>query len=269
MPELPEVETTRRGIEPHIVGKKVVQVIVRQPSLRWPVSEELAQCLTGRTVISVSRRAKYLFLETGTGKVMMHLGMSGSLRILHQSVAAGKHDHLDIVFEDGCLLRFRDPRRFGSVFWLDGDEHVLLQNLGPEPLSAEFTGHYLHTLSRRRKVSVKMFIMNSRVVVGIGNIYANEVLYLAGIRPGKAASRISRPRYILLVDAIRQVLSRAIEAGGTSIRDFVRENGSPGYFQQLLMVYGRGRQPCLRCQTLLKEIRQGGRSTVYCPSCQQ
>lgn len=269
MPELPEVETTRRGIEPHIVGKKVVQVIVRQPSLRWPVSEELAQCLTGRTVISVSRRAKYLFLETGTGKVMMHLGMSGSLRILHQSVAAGKHDHLDIVFEDGCLLRFRDPRRFGSVFWLDGDEHVLLQNLGPEPLSAEFTGHYLHTLSRRRKVAVKMFIMNSRVVVGIGNIYANEVLYLAGIRPGKAASRISRPRYILLVDAIRQVLSRAIEAGGTSIRDFVRENGSPGYFQQLLMVYGRGRQPCLLCQTLLKEIRQGGRSTVYCPSCQQ
>ena len=192
MPELPEVETTRRGIEPHIVGKKVVQVIVRQPSLRWPVSEELAQCLTGRTVISVSRRAKYLFLETGTGKVMMHLGMSGSLRILHQSVAAGKHDHLDIVFEDGCLLRFRDPRRFGSVFWLDGDEHVLLQNLGPEPLSAEFTGHYLHTLSRRRKVSVKMFIMNYRVVVGIGNIYANEVLYLAGSRPGKAACSLSR-----------------------------------------------------------------------------
>lgn len=269
MPELPEVETTRRGIEPHIAGKKVVQVIVRQPLLRWPVSEELAQCLTGRTVTSVSRRAKYLFLETGAGRVMIHLGMSGSLRILHQWVDAEKHDHLDFIFEGGCLLRFRDPRRFGSIFWLDGDEHMLLRNLGPEPLSAEFTGHYLHTLSRRRKVAVKLFIMNSSVVVGVGNIYANEVLFLAGLRPGKAASRITRRGYDLLADTIKRVLTRAIDAGGTSLRDFVREDGSPGYFQQSLMVYGRGGQPCLLCKILLKEIRQGGRTTVYCPSCQQ
>jgi formamidopyrimidine-DNA glycosylase len=269
MPELPEVETTRRGIEPYIVGNKVVQVIVRQPKLRWPVSEELGQCLTGRRVLSVGRRAKYLFLETDIGKVMVHLGMSGSLRILQSSAEEGKHDHVDIVFENGCVLRFRDPRRFGSVFWLDGDEHWLLQKLGPEPLSDEFSADYLHGLSRRRKVAVKLFIMNAQVVVGVGNIYANEALYEAGIRPGTAAGRISGQRYGLLVNAIKQVLCSAIDAGGTTLRDFVREDGSPGYFQQVLSVYGRGSQPCRRCQAVLKEIRQGGRSTVYCPSCQQ
>lgn len=269
MPELPEVETTRRGIAPHIIGKKVVQVVVRQPRLRWPVSAELAQCLTGRTVESVSRRAKYLFIETGHGKVMIHLGMSGSLRILPAFVAAGKHDHVDMIFDDGYVLRFRDPRRFGSIFWLPGSEHVLLDNLGPEPFSSAFCGQYLYTRSRSRKIAVKMFIMNAQIVVGVGNIYANEALHLAGIRPDRAANRISRIRYDLLAVVIKEVLASAIESGGTTLRDFVREDGSPGYFGQSLKVYGRGQQPCLQCQHSLKEIRQGGRATVFCPACQR
>lgn len=274
MPELPEVETTRRGIEPHIVGKKVVAVVVRQPRLRWPVSEDLAQCLIGRTVVSVGRRAKYLFVETAAGKVMIHLGMSGSLRILRESVPAEKHDHVDIVFNHGYLLRFRDPRRFGSIFWLPGgkepgNEHPLLDKLGPEPFSSEFCGEYLHARSRNRKIAVKMFIMNSQIVVGVGNIYANEALHLAGIRPDRAANRISRIRYDNLVLVIKEVLTRAIESGGTTLKDFVREDGSPGYFGQSLAVYGRGEQPCMQCQQILREIRQGGRATVFCPSCQR
>jgi len=269
MPELPEVETTRRGIEPHVVGKRVADVVVRQPLLRWPVSEELKPRLTGSRVVSVSRRAKYLFLETGGGKVMMHLGMSGSLGVLKRYVAHRKHDHLDIVFTDGSLLRFRDPRRFGCVLWLEGDDHALLRNLGPEPFSSDFNGQHLHALSRRKKVAVKSFIMNSRVVVGVGNIYANEALHLAGIRPGRAAGRISRLRYDHLADTIKGVLSRAIEAGGTTLRDYVREDGAPGYFKQELMVYGRGKQPCRHCQAILRETKLAGRSTVFCPSCQR
>ncbi len=283
MPELPEVETTRRGIEPHIVGKKVTQVVVRQPMLRWPVSEDLAQCLTGKTVISVGRRAKYLFVETRDGKVMIHLGMSGSLRILREFTPPGKHDHVDIGFDDGYLLRFRDPRRFGSIFWLpgivgsdnedagvkqSGTGHVLLDKLGPEPLSSEFNGHYLYKSARNRKVAVKLFIMNAQVVVGVGNIYANEALHLAGIRPDRAANRISRLRYDQLARVIKEVLSRAIESGGTTLKDFVREDGSPGYFAQFLTAYGRGQQPCLQCRKILREIRQGGRATVFCPACQ-
>ena len=274
MPELPEVETTRRGIEPHIVGRKVVSVVVRQPLLRWPVSEDLAQCLTGTTIVSVTRRAKYLFIETISGKVMIHLGMSGSLRIISESVPLEKHDHVDIVFDDGHLLRFRDPRRFGSIFWLpgskdSGSEHILLDNLGPEPLSSEFCGEYLHDRSGQRRIAVKMFIMNARIVVGVGNIYANEALHLAGIRPDRAANRISRVRYSRLAVVIKEVLTRAIESGGTTLKDFVREDGSPGYFGQSLTVYGRAGQPCLQCQRLLKEIRQGGRSSVFCQSCQR
>jgi formamidopyrimidine-DNA glycosylase len=283
VPELPEVETTRRGIEPHIVGKKVTKVVVRQPRLRWPVSEELAQCLTGKTVISVGRRAKYLFVETTDGAVMIHLGMSGSLRILFEFAPPGKHDHVDIGFDDGYLLRFRDPRRFGSIFWLpgaDGSEdehsgsnqpanrHVLLDKLGPEPLSSEFDGDYLYRNARNRKVAVKLFIMNAQIVVGVGNIYANEALHLAGIRPDRAANRISRLRYDQLAVVIKDVLQRAIESGGTTLNDFVREDGSPGYFGQSLTVYGRGQQPCLQCQGTLREIRQGGRATVFCPACQ-
>ena len=270
MPELPEVETTRRGIEPHILGRKVAQVVVRQPMLRWLVSPELGQCLTGQKINSVSRRAKYLLLGTRKGKMMIHLGMSGSLRVLTNFQKPEKHDHVDVTFDSGRILRFRDPRRFGSIFWLDGDDsHLLLEKLGPEPLLGEFSGDYLYRHSRGRKVAIKQFIMNAQVVVGVGNIYANEALFLAGIRPGIAASRISRRRYLLLVDTIKDVLSRAIEAGGTTLKDFVQEDGSPGYFQQSLFVYGRGSEPCLNCSNMLKEIRLGGRSTVYCSACQQ
>ncbi|MFP6808395.1 MAG: bifunctional DNA-formamidopyrimidine glycosylase/DNA-(apurinic or apyrimidinic site) lyase [Pseudomonadales bacterium] len=269
MPELPEVETTRRGIEPHLLGKRVVQVTVRQAMLRWPVSEDLAQCFTGKTIVSVGRRAKYLFLETDDGKVMLHLGMSGSLRILREHLPAGAHDHVDFVMDDGCLLRFKDPRRFGSIFWLAGEDHPLLEKLGPEPLSSDFDGNYLHEKSRKRKVSVKSFIMNGHVVVGVGNIYANEALYHAGIRPDRSAGRISKARYITLGKAIKEVLTRAIEAGGTTLKDFVREDGSPGYFGQSLAVYGRGGQQCHDCQKILVEIRQGGRASVFCSVCQR
>lgn len=270
MPELPEVETTRRGIEPHILGKKVTQVIIRQPMLRWPISPELGQCFTGQVVTAVGRRSKYLFLETTRGRVMIHLGMSGSLRVLTSQQTLTKHDHADFVFENELVLRFRDPRRFGSIFWLDNeDDHVLLEKLGPEPLLGEFSAEYLFGRSRGRKVAIKQFIMNAQVVVGIGNIYANEALFLAGIRPGIAASRISRGRCEYLVAAIKQVLRQAIEAGGTTLKDFVREDGSPGYFKQSLNVYGRGGEPCFNCQATLKEIRQGGRSTVYCAVCQK
>jgi formamidopyrimidine-DNA glycosylase len=270
VPELPEVETTRRGIEPHIMGKKVTQVIIRQPILRWPVSVELGQCLTGQVIESVGRRSKYLFLKTQKGRVMIHLGMSGSLRVLTNPVKFEKHDHADFVFDNGKTLRFRDPRRFGSIFWLnDQEEHVLLENLGPEPLLDEFSVAYLYGRSRGRKVAIKQFIMNAQIVVGVGNIYANEALFLAGIRPGIAASRISRGRYEVLVATIKHLLEQAILSGGTTLKDFVKEDGSPGYFQQSLNVYGRGGQQCLRCQTILKEIRQGGRSTVFCSSCQK
>jgi formamidopyrimidine-DNA glycosylase len=270
VPELPEVETTRRGIEPHILGKKVTQVIIRQPMLRWPVSPELGQGLTGQRIDRVERRSKYLFLVTERGRVMIHLGMSGSLRVLTNHVEAEKHDHADFVLSNGRILRFRDPRRFGSIFWLfEQQSHVLLDNLGPEPLLDEFSADYLYRRSRGRKVAIKQFIMNAQVVVGVGNIYANESLFLAGIRPGIAASRISRRRYGLLVTTIKQVLERAIKAGGTTLRDFVQEDGSPGYFQQSLNVYGRGGAQCLRCGTVLREIRQGGRSTVFCANCQK
>ncbi len=274
MPELPEVETTRRGIEPHLVGKRVVQVVVRQPRLRWPVSEELVQCLTGARILSVTRRAKYLLIGTQSGKVMIHLGMSGSLRILAAAIPPEKHDHLDIVLDDDHLLRFKDPRRFGSIFWLPGGQdqvptHVLLDNLGPEPLLPEFNGDYLFQLSRKRRVAIKLLVMNGQVVVGVGNIYANEALHRAGIRPDRVAGKISRIRIQRLVDAIKEILGQAIEAGGTTLKDFVQEDGSPGYFSQSLSVYGRGGEPCLTCGKRLKEIRQGGRATVFCPGCQR
>ncbi len=268
MPELPEVETTRRGIEPHLVGRTVTHVIVRQPALRWPVSEDLAQCLIGKKILQVNRRAKYLLLDTGAGSVMIHLGMSGSLLISPLRTPAGKHDHLDFIIDQDTLLRYRDPRRFGSVFWLPESEHVLLEHLGPEPLSEDFTGETLWRLARNRKVAVKLFIMNSHIVVGVGNIYANEALYRAGIRPGIAAGRVTRPRFDKLVRCIRQVLSEAIAAGGTTLQDFVREDGSHGYFSQSLAVYGRAGLACKGCRGVLKEIRQAGRTTVYCPTCQ-
>ncbi|MBO6655985.1 MAG: bifunctional DNA-formamidopyrimidine glycosylase/DNA-(apurinic or apyrimidinic site) lyase [Pseudomonadales bacterium] len=270
MPELPEVETTRRGIEPHVVGKSVKNVLVRQASLRWPVSPELGQVLTGQMFSGIDRRAKYLLFKTPVGKMMVHLGMSGSLRIASPDHVLKKHDHIDLVFSDDTILRYHDPRRFGSVFWLPGESsHELLDHLGPEPLSSEFNARYLYDVSRKRKVSVKLFIMNSKVVVGVGNIYANEALHSAGIRPDRLASRISLPRYEKLVEEIKAVLMRSIKSGGTTLRDFVREDGSPGYFKQKLNVYGRGNEACRQCGKDLKEIRQGNRSTVFCPACQK
>lgn len=270
MPELPEVETTRLGIEPHLLYRTVTGVHVRQPALRWPVSETLSQSLTGQAIIGVRRRAKYLFLDTPRGRVMIHLGMSGSLRILVSPLPPQKHDHVDILLDNGTMLRYRDPRRFGSIFWIDeGNEHPLTHDLGPEPLDDEFDGAHLYEVSRGRRVPVKSMLMNSRVVSGIGNIYANEALFGSGIRPDRAAGRISRARYEKLASAIKAVLEAAIAAGGTTLRDFSNENGSPGYFRQTLDVYGRGGQACPRCGRGLKEVRLGQRATVFCPRCQR
>lgn len=270
VPELPEVETTRRGIYPHLVGRKISSVIVREPRLRWPVTPALSQYLTGQTVSDVSRRAKYLFLQTNTGRVMIHLGMSGSLRVLPAETPVEKHDHIDLRLDDDRVLRYRDPRRFGSFFWLAGDEsHKLIDSLGPEPLSENFDGDYLFRQSRKKSVAIKQFVMDGKVVVGVGNIYANESLYLSGIRPDRKAGSVTRKRYQDLAQRIKTVLSAAIEAGGTTLRDFVNEDGKPGYFKHELKVYGRGGEPCLTCNKPLMETRLGQRTTVFCRDCQQ
>lgn len=271
MPELPEVETTCRGIAPHVIGKKIRSVEVRQPQLRWPVSAELAQLLPAQKFTAVTRRGKYLLLHCKPGTLMIHLGMSGSLRIVETRNPPSYHDHVDIAFSNGSVLRYTDPRRFGCMLWLSGDPlaHKLLKSLGPEPLGEDFHDDYLWQKSRNRKIPIKAFIMDSKVVVGVGNIYANEALFLAGINPRRAAGRVSRERYHALSVAIRQVLAKAIKAGGTTLRDFTNSDGQPGYFKQSLHVYGRASQPCQQCKTPLKEIRMGGRSTVYCVQCQK
>ncbi|NNG12650.1 MAG: bifunctional DNA-formamidopyrimidine glycosylase/DNA-(apurinic or apyrimidinic site) lyase [Halobacteria archaeon] len=270
MPELPEVETTRRGIAPHITGKTVARVLVREPRLRWPVPRRLAREIAGQTITAVSRRGKYLLLATDAGTAILHLGMSGSLRVVDADTPAGKHDHVDIVFDDNRALRLTDPRRFGALLWTrrTPEQHRLLRDLGPEPLGEAFTGAYLYALSRGRRVAIKNFIMNSHIVVGIGNIYANEALYMAGIHPGRATGRISKRKYELLVEVIREVLNDSIARGGTSLRDFVDSDGKPGYFSLELNVYGKGGEPCISCRTLIREIRQGQRATFYCPECQ-
>jgi formamidopyrimidine-DNA glycosylase len=271
MPELPEVETTRRGIEPHILHQTVKSVVVRDPRLRWPVPDQLPQLLKGRRIESVTRRAKYLLLGFEHGSAILHLGMSGSLRVVDHNKPVEKHDHVDIVLASGKALRLTDPRRFGALLWQAGTvfEHKLLASLGPEPLEGEFGGERLYRLSRGRKAPVKTFIMDNAVVVGVGNIYANEALFAAGIRPDRAAGRISLVRYQSLAEAIRQVLSRAIEQGGTTLRDFVGGDGKPGYFAQELKVYGRSGLSCFVCKRTLTEVRLGQRSTVFCKSCQR
>ncbi len=271
MPELPEVETTRRGIEPHIQKQTVADICVRQRQLRWPVSRGLKKHLVGYSIRSVERRGKYLLVNLETGTLLIHLGMSGSLRVVDSDLIPDKHDHVDIVFSNQSCLRLRDPRRFGAVLWAGKQplQHKLLSSLGPEPLSAEFDTDYLYRASRQRKVAVKQFIMDSKVVVGVGNIYANEALFLSGIRPTVAAGKISRARYETLLGHIKAVLEKAITAGGTTLRDFVSVEGNPGYFKQELLVYGRAGEACAVCKTTLKEIRQGQRSTVYCPRCQR
>ena len=271
MPELPEVETTRRGIAPHITGKTIACVIVRTRKLRWPVPAQLPAVLQGKTIIDAGRRAKYLLLDTGAGTLMIHLGMSGSLRIVRPGDAPRKHDHVDIGFADGTTLRFHDPRKFGSMHWITGDagKHPLLAELGPEPLSDEFTSEYLFGLSRKRKAPVKTFIMDQRCVVGVGNIYANEALFRAAIRPTRAAGTVTRAQFAVLVAEIKEVLAEAIHVGGTTLRDFIGGDGEPGYFSQSLAVYGRGGEPCRQCGSILKEVRLGQRSTVYCTKCQR
>lgn len=271
MPELPEVETTCRGITPHVLGRRVRTVIVREPRLRWPVETDLVEGLTGARITAVERRAKYLLLRTANGTALLHLGMSGSLRVLPATTPAAKHDHLDVVLEGGRCLRLTDPRRFGAALWCAGDvrQHALLKDLGPEPLGAGFDAGYLGTRAHGRKVPVKAFIMDAKVVVGVGNIYASESLFLAGIHPQRAAGRISPARLERLVSGIKQVLTEAIAAGGTTLRDFVGGDGRPGYFAQELRVYGRTGEPCPTCGTPVRQITTGQRSTYYCPHCQR
>ena len=270
MPELPEVETSRRGIAPWVENQVVSEVIVRERRLRWPVPAEIDQQLPGQEIRSVRRRAKYLLFATANGTAMLHLGMSGSVRIINSDEPAAKHDHVDIRFTSGKALRFRDPRRFGSLLWTSNpDEHKLLRNLGPEPLSDEFDGDYLWQQARGRRVSIKPFIMNAGIVVGVGNIYASESLFLARINPKRAAGRISSKRMSRLSDAIKSVLELAIEAGGTTLQDFHGGDGEPGYFSQQLNAYGRDGLPCPKCKTPIKAIVLGQRSTFYCTKCQR
>lgn len=270
MPELPEVETTRRGVECHVLERQIVRVIVREPRLRWPVPEKLEERLQGRRFTAVGRRAKYLLFRCEGGVLLVHLGMSGSLRLAPADEPPGKHAHVDIVFDSGKALRFTDPRKFGSMHWqpAGAGEHPLLQSLGPEPLGDEFSGTLLYRKSRGRKTAVKHLIMDSRTVAGVGNIYACEALFLAGIHPARACGRISVRRYEKLAETIRSVLAEAIRSGGTSLRDFTGGDGKPGYFQQQLNVYGREGEECVRCSVGLRELRLGQRSTVFCPSCQ-
>ncbi len=270
MPELPEVETTCSGIEPHILNQCIEGVVVRQPKLRWLVPEAELDALVGQVVQRVYRRGKYILLETAPGTMLIHLGMSGSLRVVTDARPPLKHDHLDIQFSHGKLLRLTDPRRFGAVLWQpQGQLHERLRTLGPEPLTEEFDVAYLHQQCKGRSVTIKQLIMNSRVVVGVGNIYASEALFLSGIDPRKEAGRISKKRLALLVIEIKSVLLAAIGQGGTTLKDFVDSDGKPGYFQQSLNVYGRGGLPCPACSQPLKEVRLGQRSTVFCNYCQR
>ena len=270
MPELPEVETTRRGLAPHVAGRRVEQVVLRRADLRWPIPPEVSKLLPGQRVDGIRRRAKYLLLDTAAGSALMHLGMSGSLRLAPAGTPVRAHDHFDLVLDDGRALRFNDPRRFGCLLWQPPDEvHPLLRSLGPEPLADGFDGDWLWRLSRGRRAPVKTFLMEQSVVVGVGNIYAAEALFMAGISPLRAAGRVSRARYGALADAVKQILQAAIERGGTTLRDFLAPDGAPGYFEQELSAYGRGGAPCPNCGRPLKQAMIGQRATVWCGHCQR
>jgi len=271
MPELPEVETTCRGISPHIIDKVISDVIVRHPQLRWPIPENLAELLIGHQFVNIQRRAKYLLLKTNTTEtVIIHLGMSGNLRIVDNNQPAKKHDHVDFVFNDGTILRYNDTRRFGAILSTSKpiDQHKLISQLGPEPLSADFTGKHLYTLASNKKVAVKTFIMNGNNVVGVGNIYASESLFMAGIHPTRQAGNISLERYEKLAESIKLILQQAIDQGGTTLRDFVNEQGKPGYFQQSLAVYGRKDEQCLKCKSNIQQIKIAQRASYFCTNCQ-
>ncbi len=269
MPELPEVETTRRGVAPHITGRRIRGAVVRQPQLRWPVPQ-LDPLLRGRKVLAVERRAKYILLRFAHGTLMIHLGMSGSLRLVPAAAMPRPHDHVELLFNGRCL-RLHDPRRFGAVLWTEDDplDHPRLRDLGPEPLSDAFDGSRLYRVARGRKRAIKTLLMDGRTVVGVGNIYASEALLRAGIHPLRASGSISLSRLEQLAVEVKQVLTDAIERGGTTLRDFLDESGQPGYFAQELMVYGRAGQPCKRCGTTLKTRQIGQRASAYCPSCQR
>lgn len=276
MPELPEVEVTRLGIAPYLEGHSIEQIVIRNPRLRWPIPDNLPSILPRVTIQSVSRRAKFLLFNCGIGTLLIHLGMSGSLRILQGKKKASvdlpeKHDHFDIVLHDQTVLRLRDPRRFGAVLWHEGDDifqHPLLRNLGPEPLTENFNASYLLGQTRGSRVNIKQTLMNNQIVVGVGNIYANEALFLAGINPKIAAGRIGLKRYEKLVGTIKTLLKQAIAAGGSSLRNFVNSNGNKGYFQYQYWVYARGNQNCKKCAHVIKQIKQGQRSSFYCAECQ-
>lgn len=271
MPELPEVETSRRGIAPLISGCQIAELILRTEKLRWPLDRTLCEILPGQTLLSVARRAKYLLLKCDTGTLILHLGMSGSLRVVEAGATENKHDHVDLIFTNGRCLRLNDPRKFGALLWWPGDPiaHPLLAKLGPEPLSDQFTGAYLWNKSRNRKVAVKQFIMNQERVVGVGNIYASEALFRAGIRPEVAAGDVSRKRYAKLVAEIKIILAEAIAVGGTTIADFRQSDGKPGYFKQQLRVYGREGAACPNCGAPISCSRLGQRSTFFCQNCQR
>lgn len=280
MPELPEVETTRRGLSPHIIGQKITRVIIRQPRLRWPIPENLPDLLQQQTIKNLHRRAKYLLLEFEHGWLILHLGMSGNLRILPQQTEAGKHDHIDLQLSNQQMIRFADPRRFGAVLWHDSqhpiEQHPLLQHLGPEPLpdtQSPFSwpilqADELYRQLQRRHSAIKTCLMNPAIVTGIGNIYANEILFTSGLHPAAPAHTLSLQQCSQLVEQIRQILQQAIKQGGSSLRDFVHVDGKPGYFQQQYWVYGRSHQPCRNCQQNILSLRQGQRSSFYCPQCQ-
>lgn len=271
MPELPEVETTLRGISPHMTHQTITKVIIREPRLRWPIPPDLKKTLTGQTVRGLTRRGKYILVQLDSGTLLLHLGMSGRVRILDEKSTAGKHDHVEIHFANQRILRFTDPRRFGAILWTHEapHQHVLLADIGPEPLSTAFDGNHLWNKARGRKAPVKTFIMDGKTVAGVGNIYATEALFQAGIRPQKAAGTVSLAQYQTLAAEIKKVLKNAIAKGGTTLKDFMKSDGSPGYFSIELQAYGRGGEPCVRCETTLKSTRTGQRSTVYCPVCQK
>jgi len=271
MPELPEVETTRRGIEPHAVGRRIVALNIHEPRLRWPVQDDLPARVAGHRILHAKRRAKYLLIELETGTLLLHLGMSGSLRVLPASTPRLTHDHFDLLLDSGNTLRFNDPRRFGSLHYTDQDpsDHPLLAKLAPEPFDDAFNADYLWKITRRRKVAIKQLLMNSRLVVGVGNIYANEALFRAKVRPRRQARSLTRSELTKLTRAVRSILAMAIKVGGTTLRDYVGADGNPGYFKQKLYVYERAGERCRICRTPIRQLTQGQRSTYYCPTCQK
>lgn len=269
MPELPEVEVSKMGISPHLIGEIIDRIIIRQPKLRWPIPEEIHQ-LHGQMITSITRRAKYLLINTNEGSAIIHLGMSGSLRVLDNDFPADKHDHVDLKLTNGKILRYNDPRRFGAWLWCAfGESHPVLNNCGPEPLTSDFYPEYIMDKAKKKRIAVKQFIMDNKVVVGVGNIYANESLFNAQIHPLRPANSLSLLDWIRLVEDIKQVLDTAIKQGGTTLKDFSQADGKPGYFAQELQVYGKGGEPCPRCGETLQEQKIAQRNTFFCEGCQK